>query len=101
LGVRIVEIGEADFTSMIATSASVVIHGQEIEATLSLSDFFKRGSVYEIRSIVLSGDEPNSTTLIGRQDFPRVLFRVKASADSSPDSAEEVAAAALRIEEER
>ncbi len=101
VGVRIFEIGEADLASMIATSASVVVHEQELEATLSLPDFFKPGSFYEIRSIVL-GDEPDdSTTLVGGRDFPRVLFRVKASADDPRDTADEVAAAVSRIEAER
>ena len=101
LGLNIVEIGEADFTSWMRAGAEILSRGEEIEAKFNLSDFFKPGAVYEIRSLELSDVIGTVVTFIGGRDFSPVLFRVKASADEPTASAEEVAADARRKEEER
>jgi hypothetical protein len=51
---RIFEIGAAVFPSMMHTSAAVVGHGEQLEATPALSGFFKPGTVYEIRGSMSS-----------------------------------------------
>src|SRR5215210_1048923 len=89
LGVQILEVGPADFNSMMTTGLSAVLRNEKVQAPLNLNDFFKPGAVYEVELLNPSGQEEPFETLMGGRDFPRTFLRCKAAADEPPVSAEE------------
>lgn len=101
LGITVLEVGPADFNSMMTTGLPAVLRDEKLEATLNLGDFFKPGTVYEIGTLNPTAQEDALEHLTGGTDFDRTFFRVKAAADELPASAEEAAEEARRIEEER
>lgn len=96
VGVRIVEIGESDFDSFMATSIAVEPTNEGLRGELDTSYFFKAGAVYEITALELFRLEDSVATLLGGQDFLRTVFRTKVNTDEPLVSAQE----ALYIAEE-
>src|SRR5215203_2882238 len=64
-GLRIFEIEEAVFPSIMHTSAAVVGHGEQLEAMPALSGFFKPEAVYEIRGSISSIGRTSSRRWLG------------------------------------
>jgi hypothetical protein len=101
VGLRILEIGESDFDSFMATSTPVEPSGEGLRGTLDASDFFKAGKVYEVTALELSSQESTVATLFGGRDYSRTVFRVKGDEDEPEASAAEALDAARKVLEER